>query len=130
VWEEGLLRECVEQLSLVVSQVGVTDRWIWKLHSSHRYTIKIDYNLLTTSEVGVDDHFNHVLWLKQILLKVNIFIWRLFLNRLATKKNMFRTNILDYNDSLCTATCGMVENQDRLFFICAFYNQLWLLISS
>jgi len=41
---------------------------------------------LTTSEVGVDDRFNHGLWLKQIPLKVNIFIWCLFMNRLAKKK--------------------------------------------
>jgi len=32
-WEEGLVRECAVQLSLVVLQVGVSDRWIWKLHS-------------------------------------------------------------------------------------------------
>ena len=47
--------------------------------------VKSAYNLLTTFEVGVDDRFSHILWLKQIPLKVNIFIWRLFLNRLATK---------------------------------------------
>jgi len=43
--------------------------------------------------------------------------------------NLFRRNILDYNDSLYMATYGMVEDQDHLFFTCAFYNQLWLLIS-
>jgi len=72
---------------------------------------------LTTSEVGVDDRFNQVLWHKQIPLKVNIFILHLFLNRLATKMNLFRRNILDYNDSLCTATCGIVEDQHYLFFL-------------
>jgi len=41
--------------------------------------------ILTTSKIGVDDRFNYVLWLKQILFNVNIFIWRLFLNRLATE---------------------------------------------
>ena len=107
VWEERLVRGCAEQLPLVVLQVGVTDRWICKLHSSHRYTVKSAYNILTTFEVGVDDCFNLVLWLKQIPLKVGIFIWCLFLNRLATKMNLFRQNNLDYNDSLCTATSGM-----------------------
>jgi hypothetical protein len=123
------VRECAKQLSLVVLQVGVTDRWIWKLHSSHRYIVKSAYNLLTTYEIGVDDRFNHVLWLKQISLKVNFFIWRLYLNVLATKMNLFKRNILDYNDSFCTFTCDMVEDQDHLFFTCVFYSQLWLLIS-
>jgi len=31
------------------------------------------YNLLTTSDIGVDDRFDHVLWLKQIPRTVNIF---------------------------------------------------------
>ena len=114
---------------LLFLQGSVTDRWIWKLCSSHRYTVKSAYNLLTTFEIGVHDHFNHVLWLKQIPLKVNIFICRLFLNILATKMNLFRRNILDYNDSLCTVTCDTVKDQDYLFFTCAFYSQLWLLIS-
>jgi hypothetical protein len=30
----GLVRECAEQPSLVVLHVSVSDRWIWKLHSS------------------------------------------------------------------------------------------------
>jgi hypothetical protein len=75
------------------------------------------YNLLTTSHVGVDDRFNHVLWLKQIPRKVNIFIWCLFLNRLATKMNLFRRNILDHNDFLCMATCGIVEDKTIYFLL-------------
>ena len=76
----GLVRECAEQHSLVILQAGMIDMWIWKFHSSHRYTMKSAYNLLTTSEVGVDDCFNHILWLKQIPLKVIIFIWRSSIN--------------------------------------------------
>jgi len=87
------------------------------------------YDHLISLNVEIDDRSNHILWLKQILLKVNIFIWYLFLNRLATKMNMFRRNILDYNDSFCLTACGLVEDYDHLFFSCAFYGQLWLLIS-
>lgn len=31
-WEGKLVGECVELLSLVVLQVSVEDRWIWKIH--------------------------------------------------------------------------------------------------
>jgi hypothetical protein len=111
----------VKQLSLVVLQVDVSNRWIWKLHSSHRYMVKSAYNYLTSSDVAIDDRCNHVLWLKQISLKVNIFIWRLFMNRLATKMNLFRRNILDYNDSFCSTSCEFLEDQDHLFLSCAFF---------
>ena len=79
--------------------------------------------------MAIDDPCNHVLWLKQIPLKINIFIWRLLMNRLETKMNLFRRNILDYNNFFCSAACRFVEDQDHLFFSCAFYGQLWLLIS-
>ena len=127
--EEELVKECAKQLSLVVLQVGVTDRWIWKLLSSYMYTVKSASNYLTRSDVAIDDRYNNVLWLKQIMFMVNIFIWRFYLNRLATKLNMFRRNILDYNDSFCSPACGLVEDHDHFFFSCVFYGQLWLLIS-
>lgn len=62
-------------------------------------------------------------------LKVNIFIWRLFLNRLAIKMNLFRRNILDYPNTLCMVVCSLVEDWDHFFFSCAIYGQLWLLTS-
>jgi len=74
------------------------------------YMVKSAYNLLTTSKVCVNDRLNHVLWFTQISPKADIFIWRLFLNRLATKINMFRRNILDYNDSLCTTHYEIMED--------------------
>ncbi|KEH19688.1 hypothetical protein MTR_8g466580 [Medicago truncatula] len=59
-WDEGFVRECMAQLLLVVLQVGVTDGWIYKLHSSNRYTIKSAYNYLTRLDVAIDDRCNHV----------------------------------------------------------------------
>ncbi|XP_039687434.1 L-ascorbate oxidase isoform X3 [Medicago truncatula] len=56
-------------LNLAIS-VGVSAMWIWKLYSSHRYTVKSAYNRLTSSDVAIDDRCNHVLWLKQIPLKI------------------------------------------------------------
>jgi len=48
---------CVEggagegDLSNVILQDEMVDRWVWKLHSSQRYTVKSAYNYLTTVEV-------------------------------------------------------------------------------
>jgi len=79
-WDAELVRECVARLSNVVLQVAVMDRWVWKLHTSQRYTIKSAYNNLNVDDVGFNVDFNHVLWLEAIPLEVNIFIWRLLLN--------------------------------------------------
>jgi hypothetical protein len=41
--EEGLVGERADLLASIVSQVGVADRWGWKLHSSQSYTVKYAY---------------------------------------------------------------------------------------
>jgi len=84
--------ESLDRLNYVVLQVNVANRWVWRLHSSQRYTVKSAYNNLTKAKVN----FNHVSWLKAIMLKINIFASRLFLNIIPTKDNLFRRQIFIY----------------------------------
>lgn len=64
------------------------DRLDWKLHISHHYTVQLAYNYKTTTNTILNEGFNHVLRLKAVRVKVDIFVWRLFLNRLAMKENL------------------------------------------
>jgi len=125
VLEEDLATECASLLSNVFLQVEVVDRWVWKLHSSDRYTVKSAYNKLTAADVDFGEGFNHVFWIKTISLKVNIFIWCLLLNRMPTKDNLFGRHILSTNDIYCSAACGCIEDRDHLFFQCSVYRSLW-----
>jgi len=129
VWEEVLVGECVERLSVLVSQVGMADMWVWKLHPSNKYTVQSAYSYLTAVDNNIIEDFHHFLWKKPIPLKVIIFVCRLFLNRLATKDNLWKRNVLDVSQVSCVASCGAVEDKDHLFFQCDHYGRLWLLIS-
>ena len=60
-------------MSHVVLQVEVADQWVWKLHSSKWYTVKIVYENVTSLDVDFNVGYNHVLWLKMVPLKFNIF---------------------------------------------------------
>jgi hypothetical protein len=108
-----LLRESVTRLSNVVLQVMVLDRWIWKLHSSQRYTVKNAYKNLTVVDVdfNVDDN------------QVNIFIWHFLLNWIATKDNLVRRNIIAVFYYYCSTNYGYMEDRYHLFFICVFYGR-------
>nr|ABN08325.1 hypothetical protein MtrDRAFT_AC155890g41v2 [Medicago truncatula] len=68
--------------------VGMADRWVWKLHHSNKYILQSTYSYLTAVDTNITEDFHHFLWHKAVPLKVNIFVWRLFLNRLATKDNL------------------------------------------
>ncbi|GAU17363.1 hypothetical protein TSUD_232390 [Trifolium subterraneum] len=128
-WEEELVLDCVERLSNVVLQVNVHDRWVWKLHPSHCYTVRSAYAFLTATDINLNEGFNRFLWLKSIPLKVNIFVWRLFLNRLPTRDNLFRRGILDASMLACATSCGRMEDVDHLFFQCPVYSRLWASVS-
>ena len=71
------------------------------------------FNLLILTE-----DFHHFLWHKAVPLKVNIFVWQIFLNRLATKDNLRARHVLDVSQVSCAASCGAVEDRDHLFFLC------------
>lgn len=80
-WEGKLVGECVELLSLVVLQVSVEDRWIWKIHYSHRYIVSRAYNILTVVDRDNYSENSPALWLKAVPLKVSLFAWCLLFNR-------------------------------------------------
>jgi len=120
----------VERLSNLLLQVDLADRWVWKLDSTHKYTVHSAYSHLTLVDNNISEDFKHFLWLKAFPLNVNIFVWRLFLNRLATKDNLLRRNVLEANNVVCSTLCGREEDRDHLFFQCDHYGRLWLLISN
>jgi len=60
-WEEGLMGECVEQLSVFDLQDGMSDKWVWKLHSPHNNTVKSAYSYLTAVDTKITEDFHHFL---------------------------------------------------------------------
>jgi len=64
-----------------------------------------------------------------IPLKINIFAWKLFLNRVPIKDNLVRRHIIALTDHKISAGCGLLENKYNLFVICYFYGRLWSLVS-
>ncbi|XP_024634465.1 uncharacterized protein [Medicago truncatula] len=128
-WEEGLLGECVGRLVNSVLQVDVSDRWEWKLLPTKSYSVQSAYSYLTAVDTNISEDFDQFLWLKAVPLKVNIFVWRLFMNRLATKDNLCKRNVIASSLLACVTSCGKEEERDHLFFLCDHYGRLWLLIS-
>jgi len=60
-------------------------------------------------------------WLKQVPLKVSLFVWRLFRNRLPTKDNLLRRHVLHLDNITCVGGCGSLENAEHLLLGCDFF---------
>ncbi|GKC45716.1 RNA-directed DNA polymerase, eukaryota, partial [Tanacetum coccineum] len=102
-----------------------TDGWNWELDTT-------GYSVASAC-MHIDEHtlngtFTSTRWLRCIPIKVNIFIWRLRLDKLPTLVNMDRKGI-DIDSLICPICNEHVENVDHLFFSCEMAHDLWGLLA-
>jgi len=55
-----------------------------------------------------------------------VFVWCLLRNRLPTKDNLLRRNVLHANNLVCAIGCGAPETATHLFLDCEMSYNLWL----
>lgn len=130
-WEEELVEVCMTLLLTVSLQVDINDTWIWIPDLLTGYIVRGAYRILTDGTplnpcgLLVSDD---ILWRKDVPIKVFIFVWRLFGNRLPTKANLFRRGIIHFEDQMCAGGCGMQETNDHLYLNCGFFDQVWKMV--
>jgi len=130
VWEE-LLVECRLLLLTVVLQDTSNDVWTWLPDPGVGYSVRRAYRILTSSlpdnqnaPLVCADH----LWRRDIPLKVSVFVWRLFRNRLPTKVNLFHRGVIHNEAQMCVSGCGLHECSDHLFLLCNHFGKVWHLV--
>jgi hypothetical protein len=124
-WEEENVRECSLLLHNFVVHVNVTDTWRWTLDTIHGYSVREAYRFITTYKDQADRSIVDNVWHKHISSKVSLFVWRLLRNRLLTRANLLRRNILHATGSLCVAGCEVLETARHLFLLCGTSSILW-----
>ncbi|GJX58573.1 RNA-directed DNA polymerase, eukaryota [Tanacetum coccineum] len=108
-----------------VSLSNSKDGWKWGLGKSG-FTV-------SSARIYIDDlslpgTFMTTRWLRHIPIKVNVFIWKLSLDKLPTLANMDKKGI-DVNSLLCPICNAHIESVDHLFFSCDLARDLWGLLS-
>jgi hypothetical protein len=63
--------------------------------------------------------------MKSVPLKVSIFAWGFMANRLPTKDNLFKREIVNVDSQFCTLVCGFEEFLSHLFFVCKSSHKVW-----
>ena len=85
-----MVGELILLLANVTMQVNKEDKWLWTLENSNTFTVRSLYNFLTIQpQVGLPVDVSSI-WHKDAPLKVVMFAWRLFRDRLPTKDNLLR----------------------------------------
>ena len=108
-------------------------RWYcWYLSLASRscqgYTfIGVYHNLTSPEGATIVDCVVHI-WHKEVSLKVSLFVWCLYCNRLPTRDNLIRRRILLPANNLCVGGCGLVETSNNMFLHCNQYGTIWSLL--
>lgn len=94
-----------------VSLTEQNDRVTWKLEVSWRFSTRSIYRLITFG--GVKDVRMMEIWLAKIPLKVHIFIWMAWHDRLQTADQLRRRIGMVQRTVIF---CGVEESVDHLLF--------------
>nr|GEV94969.1 hypothetical protein [Tanacetum cinerariifolium] len=114
-----------EALTALIGSVHLIDScdsWQWRPNYTVGYTVAsaralIDESILETDHVATR-------WNRNIPIKVNIFLWRLNLNKLPTRVNLERKGFV-IGSSLCPLCHLDVKTANHLFFNCELARDLW-----
>jgi len=106
-------------------QVDKIDKWLWNLETSHVYSVRSAYKLLTSQPPTASVVSVSSLWNKDYPLKVVLFAWRLFRDRLPSKNNLFRRGVISNDALLCATGCGIEETSEHLFLHCNIFGSIW-----
>jgi len=71
---------------------------------------------------------SEIMWHRDVPLKVYLFAWRLFINRLPKKDNLFRRGIIPSNSQL--SICGSHESANHLLLTCNIFSSPRYLVRS
>nr|GEV78368.1 RNA-directed DNA polymerase, eukaryota [Tanacetum cinerariifolium] len=116
-----LLQEFIQNVILS----NMDDRWTWDLNGEGVFRVKdvrfrLDEFFLPKAAIATR-------WVKYIPIKVNIFVWKLFLDRLPTRDNLFHRGVLVPN-ALCLIRSSAEEDSSHLFFSCCMVTEVVRLI--
>ena len=96
------------------------DKVVWKLEKSGKFTTRSVYRFITFG--GVIDLRMMEIWRAKISLKLKIFPWMAWHDRIQTAQQLKRRN---WDGSKRCKYCGLEESADHLLFQCPAAMVTW-----
>ncbi|KAH1240679.1 hypothetical protein GmHk_07G018478 [Glycine max] len=123
--ENDLAVNFMEEINSILIQRYLQDTMRWKAESSGVYSTKSAYrSMLNNNASGSDVSIFKLIWKLKVPPRAAVFTWRLLKDRLPTKGNLLRRNVL-LQDVGCPL-CGQEQEEvGHLFFNCKRIMPLW-----
>ncbi|GJS55968.1 RNA-directed DNA polymerase, eukaryota [Tanacetum coccineum] len=104
---------------------NMEDRWVWDLNGEGVFRVK-DVRILL-DECFLPKAPTATRWVKYVPIKINVFAWKVFLDRLPTRSNLQHRGVL-VSDLLCPLCSSAQEDSSHLFFSCRFTTDIVMLV--
>ncbi|GKB40300.1 RNA-directed DNA polymerase, eukaryota, partial [Tanacetum coccineum] len=117
----SLLQEYIEGTILS----SLEDRWVWDLNGEGVFCVKDVRNLL--GDVFLPKAPIATRWIKYVSIKLNVFAWKVHLNRLPTRVNLQHRGVL-VSDPSCPIYHSEDEDLAHLFFLCSLVTDIVKLV--
>ncbi|XP_058746904.1 uncharacterized protein LOC131619879 [Vicia villosa] len=126
--------ELMEILGGICPTVGAVDSIKWWPSTEGCFTVKSCCSLMRVRHLEEEVEANKLaaikwVWEAAVPSKIKVFGWRFFLNRLPSKDQLVRRNILHREeDKMCVMCSGEYEDLVHLSFLCPFAKNVWIMI--
>ncbi|GKD61016.1 putative RNA-directed DNA polymerase, eukaryota, reverse transcriptase zinc-binding domain protein [Tanacetum coccineum] len=111
----------IGQVNIEVSE----DTCVWSLGPKGTFIVKDACNII--DQKTLPSLAPSTTWDKTIPRKVNIFMWRLSLDRLPHRLNLYLRG-MDIPDISCSSCNANVESANHIFFECIIATEMWKLV--
>lgn len=100
---------------------SMLDRWVWSSEASGDFSVKSDRNIIDDMLLSKEEVPTR--WVNVIPIKINIFAWRLCLDKLPMRLNLSLRGP-EIPSILCPLCSISVESTSHLFFSCPLARQV------
>jgi hypothetical protein len=129
-WEMSILDEFVNLIHQFVP-ADYDDKWLWKENSEEGFSVKVCYNLLyrglreqvLLNPCAVCAFSN--LWKCGAPSKVCVFSWKLLLDRIPTKVNLWKRGVIEFQHINCVLCGSVLESSVHLLLHCDISAKVW-----
>ncbi|KAJ0853546.1 putative RNA-directed DNA polymerase [Helianthus annuus] len=103
-----------------------SDGWLWKL-GERKVDFQVSIVRAELDDINLINETKVLNWLHWLPKKVNCFLWRVVLDRIATKEAL-QIRRLHLNSSNCVLCNESLESVSHLLITCDMAQQTWILI--
>ncbi|GKV24765.1 hypothetical protein SLEP1_g34334 [Rubroshorea leprosula] len=114
-------------LASIKLRKGMADVWRWRHDVEGRYVVKIAYEFLAPEERLLEGQLCNLIWCKLVPSKVGFLGWRLCLDRLPTRWNLWKRGVMLQGEGMVCGLCKEgVEEVNHLFCTCKVAWLVWV----